>query len=370
VVQAQTTTAEETNTVTVNVEASVSTTQEDTSEALEGMEVSTVDKVPTSFGLFWFSLKERINIAFTFDPVKKAEKQVQFAEERMLIASKMSEKTDDPKVQEKIQKMIERAQELITKVEEKKDKFLENKDDRSQRLLKNIAIHTENKEAVMDKIEERLQDKLTPEQLIKFQEMRADGMLKAQGILKAITNPNMPEEVKTKLQEVKDRIDQKAEESKLFRETQKQALEDLKNGVDGAKDELKALYDTRREEMKTNLEEAKIKLEERKEVEKDLRGEAISGDEDAIKKLEMMRANDERLREQLQQRVENREENIVPKIQERTEEMRRLEVERIEKIEEETNQIQENKIEVRQENGSNLEDKIEIENKIEVKVQN
>jgi len=105
-------------------EPAVSTSVEvEVIEALEGVVVTQVDKAPSSFGLFWLGLKERVSIALTLDPVKKAEKQVEFAEQRMKIAEKIAEKTDDPEVQAKVQKMVDRAQELLAKVEEKKDKF-------------------------------------------------------------------------------------------------------------------------------------------------------------------------------------------------------------------------------------------------------
>jgi len=289
-------------------EPEVSTSVAVVTEDLEGVDFTVVEEVPSAFGLFWLGLKERVSLTFTFDPVKKAEKQVAYAEQRMKIAEKIAESSDDPKVQEKVQKMVDRAQELMAKVEEKKDKFLENKDKNTQRLLKNVAIHTENKEALMDKIEARLQDKLTEEQMAKFQEMREEGIVKAQGILQALSNPNMPEDVKTKLQEVKDRIDAKSVEVQQFREDQKQALEDLKNGVEGAKEELKALYEARKEGVKNSIEETKARLDNRLEMELKIREEAQNNDDQAQQKLEMMKKIDEQVKEKVQERVENRQE--------------------------------------------------------------
>lgn len=277
-------------------------------EELDGIEVKDVDKVPSAFGLFWLGLKERVNIALTLDPVKKAEKQVKYAEQRIKLAEKIAENSDDPNVQEKVQSMIDRAQELMAKIEERKDTLLANPDERAQRLFKNIATHQENKETLLDKIETHLQDKLTPEQLQKFEDLRQSGLGKAQGILRALENPNMPEDVKDKLQEVKDRIDIKATEMAEFRGEQKQILEDIKNGVDGAKDALKDLRESRQEEIKTNLEEVKTKLEDRKDVELKLREDAMDGDVEARQRLETMRKIDAQVKENVQDRMENRQE--------------------------------------------------------------
>lgn len=380
VANAQTTTVDETVVIDTTSTDVSSTEQVTVTENLDSVEVTPVDKVPSTFGLFWLGLKERVNIALTFDPVKKAEKQVAYAEQRMKIAEKIAENSDDPQVQEKVQKMVDRAQELISKVQDKKDKFLDNKNDNVQRLLKNVAIHTENKEALLDKIETKLQDKLTPEQLDKFQAMREDGVVKAQGILQALSNPNMPEEIKVKLQEVKDRIDAKSTEVQKFREEQKQVLEDVKNGVEGAKEELKNLFDSRKEEIKVDLEDIKARLENRREVEQQLREDAQSGDVEARQKLERMKKVDGQIKENVQDRIENRQEvrqnmesnNTSSSIQlQPKSKLAPLPVQKMNEIKNEVRrELQKKTEENKQEKKLEIEDKIEIEDTVEVESQN
>lgn len=42
--------------------------------------------IPSSWGFFWRDIQERISLALTLNPVKKADKQVTFAEERLKLA--------------------------------------------------------------------------------------------------------------------------------------------------------------------------------------------------------------------------------------------------------------------------------------------
>ena len=58
-------------------------------EELEGVELENITKVPSGFGMWLRDWREKISIALTFDPVKKAEKQLIYAEERMAIAQKI-----------------------------------------------------------------------------------------------------------------------------------------------------------------------------------------------------------------------------------------------------------------------------------------
>ena len=120
------------------------------------MEIEEPTKVPSGFGLWWQGLKEQVSIAMTFNPVKKAEKQLQFAEERMRLAELMAQKSEDQKVQARIHRVIGEAQKMMEKVEARRERLLEQKDGQAQRLLRNLATHEIRREAVMDKIEEKL----------------------------------------------------------------------------------------------------------------------------------------------------------------------------------------------------------------------
>lgn len=195
--------------------------------------------VPSGFGFFWRGFKERVSLLTTVNPVKKAEKQLQFAEERLQIAKTIAEKSTDPKVQAKAEAMVTKANEYIQKIEEKKEAWIEKKDERSERLLKNIATHELNREKVMD----RLEEKLPVEQVQKIREERQ------------------------KHQELLNR---------------------LQNGDESAQADLDAMKQQRTDVIKANVEDARKLLNTTEQKKEELIKKAKAGDEKAIKEVRMI----------------------------------------------------------------------------------
>lgn len=248
------------------VDASVTASIVAEEPELEGMVVEQPKEVPSVFGLWWKGVKEKVSIGLTFNPIKKAEKQLQFAEERMKLAELMAQKSKDQKVQARIHRAIGQAQEMMEKVEARRERLLQQKDEQAARLLRNIATHQIRREAVMDKIEEKL-----PEGAIeKFDELRDKGMMQERRLLNAINNENAPAEVREHLQAVKDRIEAHAEEIKLFRERRAELMDEFKAGDEAVKEQTK-------EEMKELRQDRVEMLKDRREerVEKNQNGEAI-----------------------------------------------------------------------------------------------
>ncbi|MBI4992898.1 MAG: hypothetical protein HZC26_02040, partial [Candidatus Magasanikbacteria bacterium] len=246
--------------------AAVNPTTPIVSEELEGMEIEEPKEVPSGFGLWWKGVKEKVSIGLTFNPVKKAEKQLQFAEERMRLAELMAQKSKDQKVQARIYRVIGQAQEMMEKVEARRERLLQQKDEQGVRLLRNIATHQIRREAVMDKIEEKL-----PEGAVeKFDELREKAVAQERRLLNAINNENAPAEVREHLQAVKDRIETHAEEIKLFRERRVELMDEFKAGDDAvkeqAKEEMKELRQDRVEMLKDRREE---RVENRQEFKKE-----------------------------------------------------------------------------------------------------
>ncbi|KKS68789.1 MAG: hypothetical protein UV40_C0045G0002 [Parcubacteria group bacterium GW2011_GWA1_42_7] len=163
---------------------------------LEGVDLVKPNGIPTPFGLFWNNLKENISLAFTFDQTKKAEKRIFYAERKIQWAEYMAENSDDPKIQERAQKVIEQAQKHIDKIEANKEKLLEKMDDRKQRVLDNIARHEANKQIVLDKLEE----KIPIEKLEQFEQMRQRLEERTENFIEKITqNSSIPEDVKERI---------------------------------------------------------------------------------------------------------------------------------------------------------------------------
>jgi len=316
------------------------TTSEEISDELEDIQLDVPETAPTGWGLFWRGMRERVSVALTFDPLKKAEKQLKFAEERMAIAEKIASVSEDSAVQERAQQVIAKAQEMMDKVEAKKAEWLDNKDERVQKFLKNIATHEIRKEAVLDRIEAKIPE----EKMAKWNEMRAKIEEKGKGILKAMENENLPEKVKEHLQNVKTRIEEHAAEVKEFQAQKKTLLEAVKNGDEGAKEQLQQLQETRKQTLEQNREEFKAKVIGLKES-------AQAGDVQAQKQLKMIKVEQkikgavienrledkdqklEKVETKLQEAVENGDESVINKLQ-RVEKVQDRIENRIEKKEE------------------------------------
>lgn len=231
-------------------------------------------KIPGTWGLFWRNIRERISLAVTFDPVKKAEKMMTFAEERLRLAEKMTEKAgDDQALQERATQMMEKADEFMQKIEEKKEAMLQKVDERTQKILERAGEHTLRREELIGKLEARL----APENLEKLQEMRQAGLENSQRLLNAINNENISEEVRNHLEEVKQRIDDHLLEVKTFLTEKKELLQKVQSGDESAKAELEQL----REERMDTKEENRIMLQEKVEVRQEVRQEVGSVGTDA-----------------------------------------------------------------------------------------
>jgi len=239
------------------------TTQESVStesEELEGIEIIVPTEVPSAFGLWLRGVKERVKIVTTLDPIKKDELRLKYAEERMKLAELIAGKSDKLEVQAKAQKMIERSQELMNRVEEHKDKFLENPDERVQRLLKNIGLHQIHREQMMDTVEEKLQDKLSEEQIQRLRELRERGLKDGERLLNAINNEKLPEKVRVHLQQVKERVEAHSQTVQQFQEQKKDILDAVKNGDEQAKEKLQQLWEERKSSLQEIRENAKEQI--------------------------------------------------------------------------------------------------------------
>jgi hypothetical protein len=250
--------------------------------SLEGIKLNVPEKAPSALGLFWRGIKEKISIGLTLDPVKKAEKQVKYAEERMQIAEKISASSNDPTVQAKMEKVVEKANDFIAKVEEKKEEWVNKKEDKVQQLIKNIAVHNIRRERILDKIEEKL-----PDQMIeKFQEKREQVLETNKRLLNAIQNKNIKEDVKQVLEMTKERIEQHAEEVKEFKEEHKQLMQDVFAGDEAAKAKIEQIREERKEEAEALKEKVMDIRQDLIEKKQELKQKVKDGDAKAAETLE------------------------------------------------------------------------------------
>lgn len=272
-----------------------------TETSLDGIQVEDIKTIPTGFGLWWRGIKEQIKVVTTFDPVKKSELRLQYAQERMNIAQKIVESSIDAKVQERAQKVVESAQNMMTKIEENKAKWLANSDERVQRLLKNVATYQLNKENILNKIEE----KIPADKMEKWDEMRDKLTEKGQGLLRAVENEKMPQAVKVHLEAVKNKINEQTQIVKEFQAEKKDLLEKAKSGDETAREELEKLQ----EEKKAKLEEVKENFEVKKEEFKAGVEERLKNSEDKVRPL-LKKIED--LKERARERLGERKPTVVP----------------------------------------------------------
>jgi hypothetical protein len=253
-------------------------------EELDGIEIEEVTKTPSGFGLWWRGVREQLSLVTTLDPVKKAEKHLKFAEERMQIAERLVASSDDPKVQERAQKAIERANKFIEKVEKRKDKFLDKVDDRKQRLLKNIATHQIRKEKVLDRIEEKIPE----ERFEQFGALRDRAEQGSRRLLNAIDNENIPDKVREHLMGIKERIETHRNINTEHREKKRELMKAAKDGDEEAVEKIKDLHDERKQKLHDVRADFKIRSE-------NLNERAAEGDEDAKQKLMIIREKKEKV---------------------------------------------------------------------------
>jgi len=265
-------------------------------EILEGIEVSEPETVPSRFGMFWRGIRESVSLITTFNPVKKAEKQLKFAEERIRIAEKISENINNPEAQARAEKMIEKANVFIQRIDEKKDRWIKNGNDNAKRLMRNIATHNLRRQRILDRVEEKLPE----DKRERFEELRENHVKKARRIMSALKDEDLPDDVREHLLNAKERFEKHSEASKEFREKRLELVKSAKDGDETAKDELTQLRDKKKQRLHEIKSNFKIKKHNLKKL-------AEQGDEDAIKRLEQIENTKEKFKVKVEERREYRE---------------------------------------------------------------
>lgn len=290
---------------TVVVSADTSTVNEDTVAPAETASANTQvnQKPPNRFGLFLFGLRERLSLLTTIDPVKKAEKEAVFAEQRIAIAEKILASSANDSVKARAAALIDRAQTLLGNAEKREDALKSAPGVRAAAALRNIADSQVRLGVVLDRIEAKLPESAKES----FEARRAMIEEKSQGIMRAIQNPNMPEAVKEHLKTVEERVKAQAEATKEFRDERRDLLEKVQNGDEAAKAELQDLQ----HERKATLEGLR---EEYKDAKESLKEAAKNGNTTANRTLQMIdRAQGKMMEKKMEDRVEDRMEKRMEK---------------------------------------------------------
>lgn len=310
-------------------------------ESLSDLKIKEPGKVIGGLGLWWRNLRENIVLALTMDPMKKAEKQLVYAEERIKMAEKIIAESDSLKSEALAQKVIERANEYIKKIEEKKDKWLAKDAELGNKLKANLIAHQVRRDEAVSKIE----DKLKGDAADKMGALREKLLVESERVLTALDNSNMPAEIREQLNNVRDRIEQHTEAVKQYREQKQEILKDTVN-KDETNQKLEDLWKQRKAEMENIRLDYKVKKD-------DLVDKIIEGNKEAEEKLKAI----EHIREDFKKRQETITERLKKLLEMKKEGM--SEQERLKKLDELRKEDAEFEQEYEDENENEDEDKNE-----------
>ena len=158
------------NTKLIFAQTSADTSTTITEVSSDDLDISSEEvKSPDDNGYWWSKFKLSTKILFTSDAVKKDELKLKQANLELLAAKKLAENNPDAKLQEKLNKALEKYQAKMTKVEEKinalpadkKTELLKKLDEQAlkqQEILRNLSAKLP--EQVKTKIEALRQERI------------------------------------------------------------------------------------------------------------------------------------------------------------------------------------------------------------------
>ena len=274
---------------------------------LQEVQIEEPTRVPSTLGIWFKTMRENVSIALTRDPVKKAEKQLKFAEERQRLAQFIVQNSDNERAQEKAQRMMQRAEKLFTHIDENKDKWIELEGERMRRLAKNLATHQVRRERVLDKLEELLPEK----HLERIYEQRERMHKRAEKLLETFEERGISDDVRAHAARVRHRVQRDMERFEDFREQYRELQDRHAQGGDGAQNDLERLLKNRHDQVRDRVGH-NGRAEERLENVKDRLEQRAAGEgedaEAAARLLERIEQTEERVEERQEQRQERREE--------------------------------------------------------------
>jgi len=255
------------------------------------------ESVLTGIGMFLRDWRERIELILTFDPLKKADKLIAFAEERMAIAELMLD-SDNESIQARAEKMMDQAQKLMEVFEEQKKQW-----ENDERIVRNAAAFQIRNEHRLDRIEASLSE----ENLEAFQEKREEFIAHSKRMLQAINDSGVSERVRGHLQSVKDQIEERFDERQAIQSRRELLLEDAKDGNPEARARLLNFL----RDNKDRAQERVRLWQEQKDKIKELRQAAIGGDDFAEEELEEIRDKGRELRAAIKERTQALRESLA-----------------------------------------------------------
>ena len=254
------------------------------SQEKEDAKVSTPDSA--FYGLS--KARERINLAFTFNKAKKAEKQLKFAEKRLLAAQKLIKENKFDKLdqlKEEHKKLLEEAKLNLDKVSEESPETALNK----QTEVETQIEEQENKlDEVSNNIDLKLAGKLNDEQLAKLKDFLSSLGNNVNDVkVKLNTNHDklkvrLKESGKTD-KEVEDKVKEIREKNKLH-EVQKEVAQKHIERLEQKLAKLKELTQKHKDQGK-DVTEMEQRLKDVEETIAEIKTELTNNNLDKVKEL-------------------------------------------------------------------------------------
>ncbi|MBI2989991.1 MAG: hypothetical protein HYY51_02245 [Candidatus Magasanikbacteria bacterium] len=178
------------------------------------------------------SLQERISILFTFDSLKKAEKQLNYIEKRFRRAESLVEDVKNDASRLEAERTIAEAESMLSKLNVSGQNWKDKAQEETQKISERVSSYTQQKERILDSMALGL----SGEQLNRFHSFREQMTEKARKTLEGVKQ----ESLKGLPQKLKESIPLKAEDSiKNTKKTDPEKIDKDKPGKNEDSDLLK-----------------------------------------------------------------------------------------------------------------------------------
>ena len=241
-----------------------------------------------------------IQSVLTFNPVKKAELRMKFANEKLIEAKKMVEKTKDP---EKIKKATENYQQEVEKIKNQVEKIKEKVKENPQ--VESFLDKFIHQQTLHEKLLEKLETQVPSQAFEKIKEAREAHLERFQSVMLKLED--RPEKITEKLDKILE--EQKGSEFKEFKNLE--VLKNLEEKVpEEAKEAIKQAEGKALKRLQGNLE--KMSPEDQERFKDYL--EKVSGEKE--KHMEILENLKKGLKEkpEIQQKIIESRDKILEKI--------------------------------------------------------
>ncbi len=253
--------------------------------------------LPDSPFYFFKNLSRGIQSAFTFNKIKKAELQAQFANEKLVEARKLSEKTQDPaalnNAMQNYETEMERAKETAS--------ALSSTDPAAEKLLNKLTDFQLKRQRLMDRLGQQLPEQ-AKERVLKAQEKTLEKFAE-------LMQKEDPEKIKARMEKALE--EQKGSQYKNFKN-----LEVLLKLEEKLPEQAKAAIQKAQENALNRLHGDLSNMSPEDQAKFKTYLEKIGGDE--LKQVEIInRLEKQNLPEALKEKLKSSQEGVVNKIEQR-----------------------------------------------------